>query len=293
MKNKKKTDGVVRRTMAQEVLRNYRHSFGAMLGTVIIVLVLIIGIAGNIYYDYDGQVIKQSIANSLQAPSAEHWFGTDELGRDIFTRVIYGTRYSLSVAFFSMVVCVVVGVTLGALAGYYGGSTETVIMRFADIILSIPPMLFGICIVAAFGQNIIILMLAIAISGTPAVVRITRAAVLQERGKEYVEAARATGVRDVKIILVHVLPNALAPILVQATLHIGGAIISIAALSFLGLGVQPPMPEWGAMLSSGRAYIRGYGYMTLYPGLAIMIVVLGFNLIGDGLRDAMDPKLKR
>ena len=293
MKKQKAAGAVERRTMAQEVWRNYKRSFGAMLGTFIIILVLIVGISGNIYFDYDEQVCKQSIANSLLAPSSEHWFGTDELGRDIFTRVIYGSRYSISVAFFSMLVSSLVGITLGALAGYYGGLTETIIMRFTDIILSIPNMLFGICIVAAFGQNMVILMLAVAIGGTPPMVRITRAAVLQERGKEYVEAARATGVRDAKIILTHVLPNALAPILVQATLRVGSAIIAIASLSFLGLGVQAPMPEWGAMLSTGRAYIRGYGYMTLYPGLAIMIVVLGFNLIGDGLRDAMDPKLKR
>lgn len=294
-KNQKTVQGerIVRRTMGQEIWRNYRKSFGGMMGLVIVFLVFAVAIWANVHYDYDAQVIAQDIVNARKAPSSEHWFGTDALGRDIFIRVLYAARYSISVAFVSVIVSCGVGITLGSIAGFYGGLIDTVIMRLVDVVMSIPAILFGMTIVAAFGQSIGILMLALAISGTPTLVRITRASVMQVRGQEFVEAARATGVGDFKIIVDHVLPNALSPILVQATLRAGSAIIGIASLSFLGLGVSAPMPEWGAMLSEGRAYIRGYSYMTLFPGLAIMLTVLGLNLIGDGLRDAMDPKLKK
>ena len=297
MKKNKKTNKpqqeFVRRSVMQEVWRNYRKSFGAMLGLIIIALIIAIGIWGNIHYDYESQVILQDIPSARQAPSVEHWFGTDEFGRDIFTRVIYASRYSITIAFVSVIISTCLGVTLGALAGYYGGLLDTIIMRITDVFGSLPAVLFGMTIVAAFGQNIGVLMIALAISGTPAIVRVSRASVMQVRGQEFVEAAKATGVRDPAIIFGHVLPNALSPILVQCTLRIGTAITGIATLSFLGMGVSAPMPEWGAMLSGGRAYIRGYSYMTLFPGLAIMLTVLGFNLIGDGLRDAMDPKLKK
>ena len=297
MKKNKNNNGApqtfTRRKFIQEVWRNYRRSFGAMFGLLLIVFVIAVGVWGNIHYDYETQVIAQNIPNARQAPSLEHWFGTDELGRDIFIRVIYASRYSITIAFVSVIISTCLGVTLGAVAGYYGGILDTIIMRITDIFGSLPSILFGMTIVAAFGQNIAILMVALAISGTPAIVRVSRASVMTVRGQEFIEAAKATGVRDYKIILEHVLPNALSPILVQCTLRIGTAITGIAALSFMGMGVSAPMPEWGAMLSSGRAYIRGFGYMTLFPGLAIMLTVLGFNMVGDGLRDAMDPKLKR
>jgi len=282
-----------RRSQGQEIWRNYRRNFSGMLGLFLILLVIGIGIWGNIHYDYDAEIVNMNIVEAKQKPSKAHPFGTDEMGRDILKRVIYATRYSISIAFVSVIISSVIGITLGSLAGFYGGATDAVIMRFTDIIGSIPSILFGITVVAAFGQNIFILMIALAIGGTSAIVRVARASVMQVRNQEYIEAARATGVKDLKIILEHVLPNALSPIMVQSTLRTGSAIIGIASLSFLGLGVSPPAPEWGAMLSSGRAFIRGFSYMTVFPGLAIMITVLGFNLIGDGLRDAMDPKLKK
>jgi len=296
MSKKNKTlDGghVKRRSMGQEIWRNYRRSFGGMMGLLMVIAIFAVAIWANFYFDYDAQVIAQDVVNARKAPSAEHIFGTDALGRDIFIRVLYAARYSCTVAFSSVLVSCTVGITLGAIAGFYGGWWDTIIMRLVDIIMSIPAILFGMTIVAAFGQSIGILILALAISGTPAIVRITRASVMQVRGQEFVEAARATGVGDFMIIVDHVLPNAMSPILVQATLRAGSAIIGIASLSFLGLGVSAPMPEWGAMLSEGRAYIRGYSYMTMFPGLAIMLTVLGLNLVGDGLRDAMDPKLKK
>lgn len=282
-----------RRSKAQEIWRNYRKSFSGMLGLFLILLVIGIGVWGNIHYDYDTEIVNMNILEAKQKPSKAHLFGTDEMGRDILKRVIYATRYSISIAFISAIISSVVGVALGSIAGFYGGPVDAVIMRLTDVIGSIPAILFGITVVAAFGQNIFILMLALAIGGTSAIVRVARASVMQVRGQEYIEAARATGVKDFKIIIDHVLPNALSPIIVQSTLRTGSAIIGIASLSFLGLGISPPTPEWGAMLSSGRAFIRGFGYMTIFPGLAIMITVLSLNLIGDGLRDAMDPKLKK
>ena len=275
-----------------EVWRNYRKSFGAMLGLAIIAVMVIITIVGAFVYSYD-DITSQVIVERMKEPSEAHWFGTDEFGRDIFARIVYGARFSLSIGFSAVLFSCVIGVVLGSLAGYYGGAVETVIMRLTDIFMSIPSILFGICLVSAFGQGLLILVLAVSISSVPAMVRITRASVMTVCRMEYVEAARAAGANDFVIIFRHVLVNALAPIIVQATLLLGGSIVAIAGLSFIGLGIEAPLPEWGSMLSAARGYIRKKPYMALYPGLAIMIAVMGFNLIGDGIRDSMDPKLKK
>jgi len=292
-KNVKPSGKTKERGFFAEVWRNYRRSFGAMLGLCIILFMVLLTVFGAIYYDYDEDITAQNAAERKQEPSAEHWFGTDEFGRDIFARIVYGGRYSLTIGFASVIFSCVIGVTLGAIAGYYGGIAETIIMRLSDIFLSIPSILFGICLVSAFGQDLFMLVVAVSISTIPTMTRITRASVMTVSKMEYVEAARASGANDFVIIFRHVLVNALAPIIVQATLLLGGAIVAIAALSFIGLGITAPMPEWGAMLSSARGFIRGHSYMALYPGLAIMITVMGFNLIGDGVRDSMDPKLKK
>lgn len=284
---------IIKRSALAEMIRNYKKSFGAMLGLILIIIIFAVGILGNIYYDYENQVIKQNVSNRLKSPSKEHWFGTDQLGRDIFARVIYASRFSMIIGFASVIISGLVGIFFGSIAGYYGGVIDTVIMRTTDIFMSIPSILFGITIVAALGQNIGVLIIAIAIGGIPAIVRISRASVLTVKDQEFIEAARAIGANDGVIILHHVLPNSIAPILVQITLRIGTAIIAIATLSFLGLGVPAPAPEWGNLLSGGRAYIRDHSYMTMFPGIAILLTVLGFNLIGDGLRDALDPKLKK
>ena len=243
--------------------------------------------------DYDTQVVGQNVAERLQWPSARHWFGTDELGRDIFFRVLYGTRFSCSVGLVAVTIGLVIGVTLGAIAGFYGGTLEEVIMRSTDILGAVPNMLMAIVIVSVLGQSIWNLMLAVGITSVPQFVRITRAAVLTVRNQEYVEASKAIGLSNRRIIFKHILPNCLSPIIVQATLRVASAIISASSLSFLGLGVPAPSPEWGALLSGGRKYIRDYSYMTLFPGLAIMITVLALNMMGDGLRDSLDPKLKK
>ncbi len=282
-----------RRSALQETWRRFRKNPGAMLGLIMVILIVTIAIASGFIFDYKTDVIGQHISQRLQKPSPAHPFGTDELGRDIMARVLYGARYSLSIGIVAVIVSLLVGVTLGAIAGYVGGMVENVIMRIVDIFLAIPSILLAIAVVSALGQSALNLMIAVGLCTVPSFAQVTRASVLTVRNNEYVEACRAIGSDDWRIIFFHILPNSLSPIIVQATLRIGSAIISASALSFLGLGIPLPAPEWGAMLSSGRQYIRDYSYMTLFPGLAILMTVISFNLIGDGLRDALDPKLKR
>ena len=270
-----------------------RKNKGAIMGLVLLVVIIVVALGSPYLFDYETQVIANNIKERMQPPSAEHWFGTDDMGRDIFARVCYGARYSLAVGIIAVMFALVFGVTLGAAAGYIGGVFEDVTMRVCDIFSSIPSVLMAIAVVSALGKSTFNLMLAVGIARTAPFVRVARAAVLTIRGEEYIESARAIGVPEWQIVATHILPNCVSQIIVQATLRVGSAIISAAQLSFLGLGVPAPAPEWGSMLSAGRAYIRDYSYMTLYPGLAIMVTVLSLNLIGDGLRDALDPKLKR
>ena len=281
------------RSQMGEVWHQFRRNKGAMVGSAIVLIIVFVALFADVFLDYDTQVVGQNVAERLQWPSARHWFGTDELGRDIFFRVLYGTRFSCSVGLVAVTIGLVIGVTLGAIAGFYGGTLEEVIMRSTDILGAVPNMLMAIVIVSVLGQSIWNLMLAVGITSVPQFVRITRAAVLTVRNQEYVEASKAIGLSNRRIIFKHILPNCLSPIIVQATLRVASAIISASSLSFLGLGVPAPSPEWGALLSLGRKYIRDYSYMTLFPGLAIMITVLALNMMGDGLRDSLDPKLKK
>lgn len=281
------------RSQMGEVWHQFRRNKGAMVGSAIVLIIVFVALFADVFLDYDTQVVGQNVAERLQWPSARHWFGTDELGRDIFFRVFYGTRFSCSVGLVAVTIGLVIGVTLGAIAGFYGGTLEEVIMRSTDILGAVPNMLMAIVIVSVLGQSIWNLMLAVGITSVPQFVRITRAAVLTVRNQEYVEASKAIGLSNRRIIFKHILPNCLSPIIVQATLRVASAIISASSLSFLGLGVPAPSPEWGALLSGGRKYIRDYSYMTLFPGLAIMITVLALNMMGDGLRDSLDPKLKK
>lgn len=281
------------RSQMGEVWHQFRRNKGAMVGSAIVLIIVFVALFADVFLDYDTQVVGQNVAERLQWPSARHWFGTDELGRDIFFRVLYGTRFSCSVGLVAVTIGLVIGVTLGAIAGFYGGTLEEVIMRSTDILGAVPNMLMAIVIVSVLGQSIWNLMLAVGITSVPQFVRITRATVLTVRNQEYVEASKAIGLSNRRIIFKHILPNCLSPIIVQATLRVASAIISASSLSFLGLGVPAPSPEWGALLSGGRKYIRDYSYMTLFPGLAIMITVLALNMMGDGLRDSLDPKLKK
>ena len=284
----------MKRSRSGEVWHRLKKNKGAMAGLVIIALLALVAIFADVLVDYDTQVIGMTLKDRLQAPSKQHIMGTDDLGRDIFARLLYGSRFSLSVGVVAVAIAVVVGIILGAFAGYYtGGIVEDIIMRFTDIFAAVPNMLMAIVIVAALGANTLNLMISVGVTSIPQFVRTTRAAVLTVTGQEYIESARAIGESETKIIFKHILPNCLSPIIVRVTLRVSSAIISASSLSFLGLGVPAPAPEWGSMLSTGRAYLRGYSYMTLFPGLAIMITVLAFNMVGDGLRDALDPKLKK
>ena len=281
-----------KRSRAAEIWRNFRKNKGAMLGLFILCIIFVIALTIEFWIDKD-LVIGQHVSQRLKPPSWAHPFGTDDKGREMLWRVLYASRYSIAIGFVAVIVSLLVGVPLGAVAGYYGGRTETLIMRVADVFSAIPSILMAVVVVSVLGNGTINLMIAVGISSVPNFVRTTRAAVLTVRNEEYIEAARALGKSNLYIIFMHVLPNCLSPILVLTTLRVASAIITASSLSFLGLGISPPTPEWGSLLNAGKQFIRRYSYLTLFPGLAIMITVLSFNMVGDGLRDAMDPKLKR
>lgn len=284
------TEDAKKRSQWLEVWRRLKQNKSAMLGLAIIMVLILSALFADIIAPFG--IDDQNLMNALQKPNSTHWFGTDNFGRDIFSRVVHGSRISLQVGFIAVGIAMITGGILGAVAGYYGGRLDNFIMRMMDILLAIPSILLAISIVAALGPGLSNVMIAVGISSIPSYSRIVRASVLTLKDQEFVEAARAVGANDVRIIGRHIIPNSMAPIIVQATLGVAGAILSAAGLSFIGLGIQPPTPEWGAMLSSGRQFIRDYPHMTAFPGLAIMITIFGLNLLGDGLRDALDPRLK-
>lgn len=261
-----------------------------MIGLFLLLFFILIAIFAPVLTTHNYK--EQNLLNRLQAPSSEHWFGTDDLGRDLFTRVIYGSRISLKVGFFSVVGSIVIGTLLGILAGYYGRWIDMVISRLFDILLAFPSILLAIAIVAVLGPSLQNALYAIAIVNIPSFGRLVRAKVLSLKSEEFITAARAIGMRNSRILVSHILPNSLAPIIVQGTLGIATAIIEAAALGFLGMGAQPPEPEWGKMLSDSRQFIQTAPWTVVFPGLSIMLTVLAFNLMGDGLRDVLDPKMK-
>lgn len=285
-------DKYKKESQLKETWRRFKRNKTAVLGLIIISIIFLVAIISGFVYDYETEIINQNISQRLQSPSKEYWFGTDETGRDIFARIMYGSRISLSVGFSSVFLSLIAGGALGAIAGYFGGRVDNAIMRVMDVFLAIPGTLFAITIVAALGTSIFNLVVALSISGVPRFARILRGSVMTVRDNEYIEAARAIGANNFRIITRHVIPNSLAPVIVQTTLSVASIILTIAGLSFLGLGVSAPQPEWGAMLSSSRTYMREHTYMTVFPGLAIVITILSLNLLGDGLRDALDPRLK-
>ncbi|HCL78390.1 MAG TPA: ABC transporter permease [Synergistaceae bacterium] len=285
------TGGRKTRSQLGEVLFRLRKSPLAMFGLAVVLILIFCALFADVIAPHSYS--KQNLSHMFEAPSRQYLLGTDEFGRDILSRLIYGARVSLQVGFIAVGIALFVGGLLGAVSGYYGGWIDNGIMRVMDVLLSIPQTLLAIAIVAALGPGLMNLMIAVGISAVPNYARIVRSSVLSIRGMEFIEAARAVGSPDIRIILKHILPNSMAPIIVQSTLGVASAILNAAGLSFIGLGIQPPYPEWGAMLSGGRQYIRDYPHLTLYPGLAIMITILALNFLGDGLRDALDPKLKR
>ena len=275
-----------------EIWHQLKKNKLAMFGLVIVVILALTAIFANVIASYEGRAIAQDLANRLQPPSAGHWFGTDEQGRDLFARVVHGTRISLGIGLSCAMIAALIGMLFGSIAGYFGGIIDNIIMRLLDCLISIPPILMALAIVAALGKSIPNLMIALTVAYIPIFTRLVRACVMSVAGNDYVEAARASGLGVAQIITKYVLPNASGPIIVETTMDIAGIIKAVASLSFIGLGIVPPTPEWGSMLSSSREFMRYAPYLVLFPGLAIVTASLAFNLLGDGLRDALDPKLK-
>lgn len=279
------------RSLSRDAWRRLFASWNGRVGLLIIVIALATAILAPIVNPYD-PTIDSDLANARLEPSVSHPFGTDRLGRDVFRRVVHGTRISLTIGFVVVIFTSVTGTVLGLIAGYFGKSFDTIIMRLMDVVLAFPSILLAIAIVAVRGPGIFNTILAVALVGMPGYARVVRSMVLSLRERDYVDAARMIGSSDTRIMFLHILPNSLSPIIVQMTLGVGGAILFAAALGFLGLGVQPPAPEWGAMISDGIPFLRQSPHLVFFPGMAIMLTVLGFNLLGDGLRDALDPQLR-
>ena len=288
-----KENSVIRkRSQLSLIWHRLRRNRLAMLGLALMSAILLLAVFADVIADYDTKVVGMNMVERLQTPSAKHWFGTDGYGRDVFARIIHGSRLSLSLSIISMLIAVAVGSMIGAISGYFGGRVDDVLMRLMDMLLAIPPMLMSISIVAALGRSMSNLMLALALAYMPVFARVIRSSILSVKDQEFVEAARACGTSDARIILRHIIPNAVGPIIVQATLAMGSSILTISSLSFMGMGIQPPQPEWGTMLYEGRDLIRTSPYLVIFPGAAIAVSVLSLNLLGDGLRDALDPRLK-
>lgn len=279
-----------KRSQSRDVLRRFFKNRPAIGGMVILLAMLIVFISGSILipeqrcYDVSG--------TPFQGPSAEHWFGTDHIGRDVFARVVHGAKISMTIGVASTVISVVLGSFIGAVCGYFGGKIDNIIMRFFDIIMCIPGMLLIIALVAALGIGVGNLLIAMIVSMVPGTVRFVRSTVLNLTDMEYIQCAKTYGTSNFIIIVRHVLPNALGPIIILMASNVAAAIMSAASFSFLGFGVQPPTPEWGAMVAESRQYMRQAPHLTIFPGLAIVVAAMSINLIGDGLRDALDPRLK-
>ncbi|ARD47744.1 peptide ABC transporter permease [Sporosarcina sp. P37] len=274
----------------REAWIGFRKSKVAVAGAFIVLFFILLALFGPLVTK-EG-INEQLMADRLQPPSSEYWFGTDDFGRDIFSRIIHGARISLSVGFFSVVGSIVVGSFLGIIAGYYGRWVDTIISRIFDIMLAFPSILLAIAIVSVLGPSLRNALIAIAIINVPNFGRLIRSKVLSIKEDEYITAAKAIGMKDFRILFSHILPNSMAPVIVQGTLAIATAILEAAALGFLGLGAEAPYPEWGKMLADSKDYLQNAPWTMIFPGLAIMLTVLGFNLMGDGLRDALDPKMK-
>jgi len=274
----------------RDAWRSFSKNKGALVGAGIVLFFVFLALFGP-WLAPQG-INDQLLTDRLKPPSGQYWFGTDDFGRDIFSRIIHGARISLMVGFFSVIGSVVVGSILGIVAGYYGKWIDMIISRIFDIMLAFPSILLAIAVVSVLGPSLQNALIAIAIINIPNFGRLIRSKVLSIKEEEYITSAKAIGMRDIRILFSHILPNSMAPVIVAGTLAIASAIIEAAALGFLGLGAQAPAPEWGKMLADARMYLRNAPWTMIFPGVAIMLTVVGFNLMGDGLRDALDPKMK-
>lgn len=281
-----------RKSQIASICLRYSKNKMAMLGLVLFLLVVFLAVFAGVFADYEMDAIKQNVLERFQSPNPEHIFGTDAYGRDYFARVLFGGRLSLVISMTTVIGSMAIGCIVGATCAYYGGLLDGIVMRIVDVFMALPTTLMAVTVVAALGTSIVNLIIALMISQIPPFIRIVRSAVLQVKDSDYIEAAIAYGSQDRRIIFMHVLPNAIGPIIVQTTLNLASVLLSIASLGFIGLGVPSPIPEWGTMLAEGKQQMRYYPYLVAIPGIAIAITVLAINLIGDGLRDALDPKLK-
>lgn len=277
----------------REVWDNYRRSPLAMAAAIILIVIILAACTADLFYHYDTDCLGQNPKIRCQFSSAEHWFGTDNFGRDLFIRVLFGARYSLIFGFGCTAFSLLLGCLFGATAAYYGGKWDSIIMRILDAIMCIPSILLMLLMVAVMGGNLQSLVIAITISSIPGFTRMIRSVVLSVVQQDFIEAARASGTRDSTIVLRHVLPNAIGPIIVNGMMNIAGIIMAAAGLSYLGMGIQPPAPEWGNMLAESMNSIRAYPFLAIYPGMAIVVTALAFNLVGDGLADAIDPRRRQ
>lgn len=274
-----------------DVIKRLFRNYTAVIGMFLVVFFITISIGSNLTFDYESAISNNFMAR-LAEPSLQYPFGCDDYGRCVFTRIVFGARISLIIGMISTIVPIICGGILGSVAGYYGGKTDNTIMRFMDVLNAVPSILLAIAIIAAFGVSTVNLILALSVSSIPSYARTVRAQVLGISNQEFVEAAKACGAKNGTIIFKHIIPNSLAPIIVQATMGIGSAVLSTSSLSYLGIGVEPHIPEWGNVLKAGSTFLETNPYIAIYPGLAIIVIVLAFNFFGDGLRDALDPKLK-
>ena len=283
---------VKKRSQIKTIWFRYRKNKLAVIGLALLFFMVLMAIFAGVIVDYEKYAVTQNVQQRLQTPNRNHIFGTDHLGRDMFARILHGSRISIFLGLLTIGISLSLGSIIGATSGYYGAGVDNVLMRIMDVFLAIPAILLAISIVAALGPGLVNILIAMSVSQIPRFARIVRASIMSIMGQEFIEAAKACGTRDRRIIFKHIIPNAIGPIIVQATLSMATTILQISALSFVGLGIEPPTPEWGAMLSDGRIQMRNFPYLVIIPGFAIICAVLALNLIGDGLRDALDPKLK-
>lgn len=280
-----------RKTKGQLIWIRFRKNKLAMIGLVVLLFMMIAALSAPLWLDYE-LVYTQSIKEAFQTPNSVHLFGTDQYGRDLFARIVYGGRISLFAGLVTIGIAFVLGMVLGGCAGFFGGKVDTIIMRFTDILMSVPGILLSMTIVAALGQGLFKMLIALSVSQIPRQARTVRSAVLTLQGQEFVEAARSYGSKNSRILFRHIIPNVLGPLIVGVTMGLGGVILQIASLGFLGIGIAPPTPEWGTIISENQTNIMYYPHLGIIPGLFIMVAVLCLNFVGDGLRDALDPKQK-
>lgn len=276
-------------TPFSEFIRKFKRQKTALIALCFIALLVVIAFISPFIIPYE--INEYDYTSILQGPTSAHWFGTDEFGRDIFSRILYGSRISLSVGLFSVTIGAIAGTILGLLAGFYGGILDSVIMRFCDTLFAFPGIILAIAIVAILGPGLANVVIAVAVFSTPTFARLVRSSTLSIKGSVFVQAAKNIGCSNARILFKHILPGAVPNIIIQYSMSIGTSILTASSLSFLGMGAQPPTPEWGLLLSNGRTYMMSSWHITVFPGLAIFLTVLSFNLLGDGLRDALDPKL--